>query len=160
MNGGPQTTREAAIRAILGEMGPLLDRAETAANTLHQAHELIEKDLGNLGQLVTKVEETISNTMDHITYLQDQFKSIKVPAMPAPAQAAAKAVPSIDKKLIIGAMIGCSILSAVLAAGAVAMFNMTTIEDARIGRAVSRALPYIDASTKKKLEDAIQKAGS
>jgi hypothetical protein len=149
-------------------MGPLFDRAESLANTLHQAHELIEKDLGEIGQLVTAMETSISNTMDQVTYLQEQQKKLLSARPVAPgglakaqdAGPASSSAPSIGAKGIIIAVLGGSILSAVLAAGVVVAFNRNTIEDARIGRAVVNALPHIDAVTKKKLEDAIQKAGS
>lgn len=156
--GGPQTTKEAAVRLLLGELGPLFDKAETLAATLNEAHDLIETDLAKIGAMVTRTEETISNTMDHVTHLLDQVKELRQSPAAAPAQK--HAAPSPAGKAPIVAMLLCSLFSAALAVGGVVVFNLSTIEDARIGRAVSNAVQYLDVGTKQKLESAMQKAAS
>jgi hypothetical protein len=155
---GPKSGKEAAMRLLLGELGPLFDKAETAGNTLKEAHDLIQNDLMEFGQLVTRVEKTISDTMDQATYLIDRTKELHHP--PA-ATTGRKTAPSPSpQKVPIAAIFICSLLSAALAVSGVVLFNLTTIEHARIGRAVSNAVKHLDAGTKQKLESAIQKAGS
>jgi hypothetical protein len=162
MNSGPHTTKEAAIRLLLGEMGPLVETIETAAVTLNEAHGLIQGDLSGIGQLVKNLELSISNTMDQTTYLLEEIKKVKQvkPLAPAAPVQAAPAAPAATNKTLLIAMFCCALLSSVLSVAGVVLLNSHTLEEARVGRAVSNALPYLEPGVKQKLESAMQKASS
>ena len=140
----------------------VVDKIDSSVATLSTCQELFNKDLANLGQIVTSLETSISNTMDHATFLTDELKKAK--AAPILTQTVNQAkeplAPAFISKTMLVAMFVCGLTSAVLAVGGVVILHLSTIEDARIGRAVNSALPYLESGAKKKLEDAIQKASS
>ena len=161
MSAGPHTVKEAAVRLLLGEMGPLLEKAETAAKTLNDAHVLIERDLEQFGQLVTSLEQSLDSTRREVAQIARDVQKAKAMPMQGAAKQPGKAVPgAVSAKAMIAAIFGCGIVSALIAVAGMAAFNKSTLEDARIGRAVTNALRYIDADTKQKLEAAILKASS
>lgn len=152
---GPSTAKEAALRLLIGDVETLLDRLESAKADLAEAHQLINADIQGFGNKVYQWESSIDNVMQHATYLIDQCKKVQPP--PAPVTVQAK-TPSLVKSLL--PMLACSVLGATIALGGMIAFNYGTLEQARIGRAVNRALPYLDPDARKQLEAAVQKSGS
>jgi hypothetical protein len=153
------SSREAALRIILGDVSDLLDRAESAAGVLRDAHELIDRDLEQFGQLVTQlISASQENSRENEAVLQGLARmKAQIEGWTPPAQAKAKAEAS--WKTISTIAVCCSLFSSAMVLGIAAMMAKPTLEQARIGKALTDALPYIDSGTRQKLESAIQKAG-
>lgn len=156
----PTNLKEAAARLIMGELWPLLERAEEITAEFKVAHTVLGDDLVRIGATVTKMETTFADAAKHLAYLIEQARAIEKnqeneKASPAPVPGS-----GFGGGKIVALVVLCSVLSAALAVGAVAMFNSSTVEHARLGRAVEKALRYIDDPTRQKLQAAIQKAGS
>ena len=151
----PQTTKEAAIKLILGEMGPILDRTEKSAKDSKESHDLIVEDIRTFGSLVTRLENTLAGTMDQVTFLLEKSQQVRIqtPQIATPV----KEKPSISTlKLSVIVTVAC-LVSALASAGFVLVYNAKTSKNAQIGEAVVKALPYIDAKTRQNLEAAMQK---
>jgi hypothetical protein len=153
MNAGPSTSKEAAVRLILAEMGPLLDRFDAASKVMKDGHALFEKDMHGLGAFMGRVEAVLQDAAESAAALRQLYARAPAPVDPAKrAQAASPA--SVPVKYLAL----CCVASSALVLAGMLMFNSSTIEQARVGRAVAMSLPYLDAATKEKLDAAIQKA--
>ncbi len=154
----PHTSKEAALRLILGEMGPLLDRADAAAIIMKDGHALMEKDMTALGALMSRVEAVLQESSENATMLLQEQKALR--AKPFGLGALQKPAPARTPPFPLTSMLACCVASAALALGGLTLFNGATIEQARVGRAVTRSLPYLDPATRNKLEAAIQKSNT
>ncbi|HYD61943.1 MAG TPA: hypothetical protein VEC35_16375 [Noviherbaspirillum sp.] len=164
----PSTAKEAAIRVILGELGPMLEKADAAATMLREAHELIEKDLGALGGLVRTLEKAMVEVTDQITYLSEDVKAERakyasIATTGTSPKSSAKGAAEPGLKLLAVVAVVSGIVAAAVTAGALMFLNQQnqqTLEQAKLGRAVANAVPHLDPGTKQKLQAAMQKAGS
>lgn len=144
-------TLEEAAENVALNLREAASKFEITANHSHEAHKLIANDLQKFGELVTSFENV---TLAAIA----EMKSIKAPSSTPVLLTQQK--PSITSKQLLFSLFSACILSSMLSACFVLLFNSKTAENARLGQAVTNALPYIDADTKKKLETAIQKASA
>lgn len=166
------TVREAAVQIILSNVGPLLDSAEELVKTTKEAHTLITADLAKLGALVTNVEKLLEHAAENSTVLVQELKAARggVVATPAgvaaPVAVSAQVAPKVPKALPPRRpdagfpwlrMMAMCLLTAMMAVTGVTVLQLKTVEQARLGRAVVRALPQLDAVSRAKLEAAIQK---
>lgn len=153
MNDAPQTSREAAVRLILGEMVPLLDRFDAASKMMNEGHGLFEADMRGLGAFMGRVEAVLQEAAETAAELRQLYaRSI---AGPGPGMRSHRApVTSVPLKYLIA----CTLASSALVLGGMVAFNKLTVEQAYIGRAITKALPYLDEETKQKLEIAIRKS--
>ncbi|WP_139143911.1 hypothetical protein [Janthinobacterium sp. HH102] len=165
---GPQTTKDAQWRILLGEVGPLLDKteallvsAESLSNVMKESHELITADLQKFGKKVHDWEISSDNVLQHVTHLLEKVATSQnvSPVLQKNSQ------PFDGKKnlvLIVSSMFCCSIFTGILVVLGMVSFNAKSndYEHARIGRAVVQALPLLEPATRKKVEDALQKAAA
>ncbi|WLI87835.1 hypothetical protein Q4S45_13925 [Massilia sp. R2A-15] len=156
MTDASQTVKEATVRTILGEMGPLLDKVDTIARLMTDGHALFEGDLHALGTLMSRLEAVLEEAADNASLLLQQQQAHAQPA--TPARQTARPSPASTPRFPWKALFACSATSSALVLGAMLAFNAATVEQARIGRAVSKALPYLDPATRQKLDAALQKS--
>ncbi len=154
MNPAPQTSKEAAVRIILGEMGPLLDRTDAVAKIITDGHDLVAKDLAGMGELMARVEAVLQEAAENATTLLQEQKALRSKA----SGPVSKAIPGAAAPFPFWPMAACCLLSATLALAGMMMFDRATVEQARIGRAVTKSLHLLDAPTRAKLQAAIQKS--
>lgn len=152
MNDSPHTSKEAAVRLILGEMGPLLDRFDAASKVMKDGHALFENDMRGLGALMGRLEAVLQEAAESAVELQRYARSA-APTNPGKRLKEVSSASVPIKYLVI-----CCLASSALVMGGMLVFNMATIEQAGVGRAVMKSLPYLDQATKQKLEAAIQKS--
>lgn len=155
-SGVPQTAKEAALRLLMGEMSDLFDKASAIADTLTECHGFISADIQGFGKKVFEWEHSIDQVMQQVTYLIDQAKRPVVTAAPV---AVAKS-DTLSPKKLMAMMVLSSFIGGAIAVGGMLAFNYSTLENARIGKAVKKSLPYLDPESKRNLEQAIQKASS
>ena len=154
MSAGPTTGKEAAVRIILGEMGPLLDRTDAVARIIKDGHDLVAKDLAGMGELMTRVEAVLQEAAENATMLMQEQKALSSKG----AGPVSRVIPGVAAPFPLWPMAGCCLLSATLALAGMMIFDRATIEQARIGRAVTKSLHLLDAPTRAKLNAAIQKS--
>lgn len=158
MNERPTSVKEQAARMILGEIAPLVEKLDEVATTIRESHDHLADDVRQLAAIVTTVENALSKSSQEFQYLTGQARQVQATvarfeSAPAPARGGPSAA------AIAGMMLGSAMLAALLAAGAVLAYDRHTAEQARIGKAVMRAYPQLDDSTRQKLDAAIRKAG-
>ena len=149
------SAKDAALRIILGEMGPLLDRADAIGKTMAASHDLIAKDLGAMGELMTRVEVVLQEAAENATVLLQEQKALR--AKSAAIKPVVATLPG-AVRLPWLPMLGCAVLASMLAIAGMLAIQYKTAEQVRVGRAVIQALPMLDPATKAKLETAIQKS--
>lgn len=154
--GGAQTAKEAALRLLMGEMSDLFDKASAIKDTLTECHTYISADIQGFGKKVFEWEQSIDEVMQQATYLIDQAKRPVVATAPV-VQPKAEAL---SAKKLMAMLALSSFIGGAIAIGGMVAFNYGTLENARVGKAVKKSLPYLDPDAKKKLEEAIQKASS
>lgn len=154
------TVKEQAAKMILGEIAPLVDKLDEVATLTKEAHEHLADDVRQLAAIVTTFEKTVQGATEQFGYLTAQARNVqtivaRLESAPAPKPAATQS------PLFLGLlMTGSAIVAAILAVTVVTVFQRDAAEQARIGRAVSRAYQHLDEGTRQKLDAAIQKAGS
>jgi hypothetical protein len=153
MNEAPTTSKEAAVRLILGEMGPLLDRFDAASLIMKEGHALFEKDMHGLGAFIGRIEAVLQEAAESAAVLQQHFARSATPAHSGKRHTSANSASVPLMHLVM-----CCVVSSSLVLGGMLVFNIATMEQARVGRAVAKSLPYLDQATKQKLEAAIQKS--
>jgi hypothetical protein len=156
---GPTSAKEAALGVILGELGPMLDKVDTIASTLKDTHEFLDKDVTRLGGLVSTLEESLERTTAQLQQVAAQVaKAVAATASSATGRVPAAPGASVAgmRSLMVAAVAG-GVLSAVIVGGVLSVFSYSTFEHARLGKAVVRAMPYMDPGTQEKLQAAIKK---
>lgn len=152
MNELQNTSRDAAIRLILGEMGQLLDRVDAASMVMQEGHALLEKDMHGLGAFMGRIEAVLQEAAESAATLQLFARS------PAPRETGKRQVPASPASVPVKYLLACCLLSSASVLGGMLFFNRVTIEQAHVGRAVLKSLPFLDQPTRQKLEAAIQKS--
>ena len=153
MNDSPNTSKEAAVRLILGEMGPLLDRFDAASKMMKDGHTLFEKDMHGLGAFMGRIEAVLQEAAESAAALRQLYARSDAPTRPGHGLKGTSLAFVPIKHLV-----ACCITSATLVLGGMLIFNTTMIKQANVGRAVMKSLPFLDQETKQKLEAAIRKS--
>lgn len=160
MSERPSSVKEQAARLILGEIAPLVEKLDEVATMTAESHEHLADDVRQLAAIVTTLQKSLEAAAEQFSYLTGQARSVQTTVarfenVPPPKPSA------VQSPVMLGVlMAGSSLVAAVLVAGAVLFFERDTAEQARIGRAVSRAYQELDQGTRQKLDAAIQKAGN
>jgi hypothetical protein len=143
-----ENARQAALKVLLEDIGPLADRIELASGELNGAHEAIKEDIGKLAHLVGELTESLEGTADLLASLQGIERSgLKV--FPAPAKPAAAAF---DWKRTAALAAGAAVLaSAVTTATLAYAFGSSTLDEAQFGRAVMAVWPQLDKQTQDRI---------
>lgn len=158
MSDSAHTVKEAAVRLLLGEMGPLLDRVDAVAKVMQDGHALFEGDMHALGAMMGRLEAVLQDAAENATVLQQQQQQ-QARARPAGhAGPAARPATARQPSLPLIHLLACCMASSALALGGMLWFDRAMIEHARVGRAVARSLPYLDPATRKKLDAALQQS--
>lgn len=159
MSEQPLSLKEQAARMILGEIAPLLDQAEQIAALAKDSHDHLSADVTQLAALVTTFEKSVKGATEQFTYLTAQARSVQTTIARFESAPAKKSEKNLSPLLLGSLMIGSAVVASIITAGAVLVFERSTAEEARIGRAVSRAYPHLDVETRKKVDAAIRTAG-
>jgi predicted metal-dependent enzyme (double-stranded beta helix superfamily) len=155
----PSNLKEAAARLILGEIVPLVEKVDASAASLAEIHKFLQEDLQRMGALVTTFDHAATDATEQFRYLIDQARLVQT-AIARFDAAPKEREPKIGLKHIALVAVISSLLATGLAVSAVFLLNSSQSENARIGKAVTKALPLLDADTRQKLQNAVNKAGS
>ncbi len=159
MSDRPSSVKEQAARMILGEIAPLVDKLDEVATMTSESHEHLADDVRQLAAIVTTLQKSLEAAAEQFGYLTGQARTVQTTiarfeSAPQPKQSAAQ-----SPLMLSVLMAGSALVAAVLVAGGVLFFERGTAEQARVGRAVSRAYQHLDEGTRQKLDAAIQKSG-
>jgi hypothetical protein len=152
----PASAQHAALRILLEDVDPLLQRAEEAAQTLTKVREELNADLTTLGSLVQQSLDTQPLLLEAGRKLSGSAARIEAAMQgsnpPANSGATGARIPI---------WVACALsatLSAALVTGTVWLGTRDVLEQARIGRALMSAWPSLDAATRIKMHELIGKS--
>lgn len=159
--GGPSNARDAAVRIILEDIEPLVVRVEETALLLARVQSDLNDDLTQLGKLAQTVIEGQASNSSAVKRLSDTVGNAKAVLSSAPA-APTSAAPGVSRAGLVVMCITAAIVSsavALLVGGAVRLSGVghADSEDARLGRALTKAWPTLDQATKTRVNDAMNK---
>lgn len=152
----PTSAQHAALRLLLEDVDPLLQRAEEATHTLTKVREELNADLTTLGELVQRSVDVQPALLEAGRKLNGSAARIEaamqsaVPANPAGLRQT-RGQPN-----LWAACAGSALLSGVLVGGVCWAAAGPVLEQARIGRALQMAWPSLDATTRIKVQTASQ----
>ncbi len=152
----PASAQHAALRILLEDVDPLLQRAEEAAQTLTKVREELDADLRTLGSLVQQsldAQPLLLGTGRRSGVSASRIEAATydglVPVKPGATRAA------------VPVWVACTIsavLSATLATGMIWFATRDVLEQARVGRALMSVWPSLDAATRVKVHELIGKS--
>ncbi|RZL91434.1 MAG: hypothetical protein EOP82_12810 [Variovorax sp.] len=152
----PASAQHAALRILLEDVDPLLQRAEEAAQTLTKVREELNVDLTTLGSLVQQSLDAQPVLLETGRKLSASASRIEAAMhsgpLPGNADAARAGVP-----LWVACTISAT-LSASLVTGTIWFGTRDVLEQARVGRALMSAWPSLDAATRVKVHEMIGKS--
>lgn len=148
---GPTNKNEAALSIIMGELAPLIEKADQLTHTFESVHEDINDDLMRLGAIAQNMQqghnsynEDIKQLAKYIDAKVNQINTSK------PTQTASE---PIKVSFWVPALI-TAIFSASMAAGAVYYITSSVRDNAQLGQQLKAAWPVLDKETKDKLNKA------
>lgn len=160
------TAQQAALRILLEDVEPLLQRAEAAAASVQAAREGLEGDLATLAALVQRSVDAPAALLEASRRLHGAAARIESasagaaqlqPHPPRPSARAARAAGTWAPRWRPAA--GAALLCLAGALGAAAAATVLAREDAaqaHLGRALQRGWPSLDAATRAKVEAALR----
>lgn len=153
----PASAQHAALRILLEDVDPLLQRAEEAAQTLTKVREELNADLMTLGQLVQQSIDAQPAMLEAGRKLGASAARIEAVmqgnALPPPKLRNAGTAPRLWSACAISAA-----LSGVLVSGTIWLGTRDILEQARIGRALMFVWPSVDATTRTKIHERLGKS--
>ena len=152
----PVSAQHAALRILLEDVDPLLQRAEEAAQTLTKVHEELDSDLTTLGQLVQQ-----SIVAQPVMLETGRKLSASAARIEAALQQQVISLPGRAQRRPGAFWMACAtsaLLSAGLVSGIAWIGSRELVEQARIGRALQSAWTSMDAATRTKLNDLLNKS--
>jgi hypothetical protein len=158
MNDSAHTVKEAAVRLLLGEMGPLLDRVDAVSKVMQDGHALFEGDMHALGVMMSRLEAVLQDATESATLLQQQQQHAARAQLKGQFGPASRLTTAHPPSLPVKYLLACCVASSALVLGGMLIFDRATLEHARVGRAVAKSLPYLDPVTRQKLDAALQKS--
>lgn len=152
----PASAQHAALRLLLEDVDPLLQRAEDAAQTLTKVREDLDGDLVTLGQLVQQSLDAQPLMLEAGRKLSASAARIEAAmqdsvATPSMTRAAGTRLP------LWGVCVISATLSAVLVSGTIWIGTRDLLEQARVGRALMAVWPSVDAATRSKVHERLGK---
>lgn len=148
---GPTNKNEAALHIIMGELAPLIDKAELLAQTLDAVHGEINDDLMRLGAIAQNLQQGHTSYNDDIKQLAKYVDS-KVNQINSHKPSLTAHEP-VKISFWIPALI-TALLSASMAAGSVYFLTYSVRDNAQLGQQLKNAWPTLDKDTKDKLNKA------
>jgi len=153
----PASAQHAALRILLEDVDPLLQRAEEAAQTLTKVREELDADLTTLGSLVQQSLDAQPLMLEAGRKLSASAARIEAAMqdsalVPTKARASGARLPRWSVCAISATM------SAVIVSGTIWIGSRDVLEQARVGRALMSVWPSVDASTKTKVSERLGKS--
>ena len=152
----PGSAQQAAMRILLEDIEPLVQRTEALADTLKVVQVDLRSDLETLGAVVRQgcdmqpvlleLGRTLTGAAGRIERL-----SRDASAMPGPGR------PGVARRWLFAAMLASALLSSAILAFAAWTLGADVIEHVRAGRALQRAWPTLDADTRAKVQHALDR---
>jgi hypothetical protein len=153
----PASAQHAALRILLEDVDPLLQRAEDTAQTLTKVREELDADLTTLGALVQQ-------SLDAQPLMLEAGRKLSASAARIEAAMQGNALTP-TKARTPGARLPwwsvCAIsatMSAMIVSGTIWIGSRDILEQARVGRALMSVWPSVDASTKTKVSERLGKS--
>lgn len=153
----PASAQQAALRLLLEDVDPLLQRAEEATQTLTKVREELQADLGTLGALVQQ-------SLDTQPLLLEAGRKLSTSAARIEAAMQGDGLP-VHKHAATGVRLrlwaACTIsgtLSALVVSGSLWIGTRSMAEEARVGRALMSVWPSVDAATRNKVNERLGKS--
>lgn len=148
----PASAQHAALRLLLEDFDPLLQRAEEATQTLTKVREDLDADLTTLGSLVQQSLDAQPLMLEAGRKLSASAARIEA-AMQGNALLPTKARAAGTRLPLWGICAISATLSAVLVSGTIWIGTHDILEQARVGRALMAVWPSIDAGTRSKVQE-------
>lgn len=150
------TAQQAALRILLEDVEPLLQRAEAAAALVQTARAGLEGDLATLAALVQRSVDAPTALLEAGRRLDSAAARIESAASAAPQRGPplrppATASPARRWQSGAGAALLC-LASALCGAAAAVALSREDAAQAQLGRALQRGWPALDAATRTKVE--------
>lgn len=152
----PASAQHAALRLLLEDVDPLLQRAEEAAQTLTKVREELDADLMTLGQLVQQSLDAQPLMLEAGRKLSASAARIEA-AMQGSVLTPTKARTAGTRLPLWGVCAISAALSGVLVSGTIWFGTRDILEQARVGRALMSVWPSVDAATRTKVHDRLGK---
>lgn len=158
----PTSVQHAALRLLIEDVDPLLQRAEEATQMLMKVREELHADLATLGKLVQQTLDTQPLVLEAGRKLNASAARIEAGLMASvapPSQARTRGTRSSGRDMPLWSACAISAaLSACLVTGAIWVGAGTVLEQARVGRALMTAWPSIDGATRAKVQEQLGKS--
>jgi ABC-type transporter Mla subunit MlaD len=151
----PSSAQQAALRLLLEDVDPLLQRAEEATQTLTKVREELNADLMILGQLVQQSLDAQPLLLEAGRKLGASAARIEAAAhgnVASQAKASRSSLP-LWRLCAISAGLSALIVSSAIWAGA-----RDVLDQARVGRALMAVWPSVDAVTRGKIHEHLGKS--
>lgn len=150
------TAQQAALRILLEDVEPLLQRAEAAATLVQAAREGLEGDLATLAALVQRSVDAPTALLEAGRRLDSAAARIEsatnaAPPRGEPLRAHAAGPRGRRWHTGAGAVLLC-LTSALGGAAAAVALSREDAAQAQLGRALQRGWPALDAATRTKVE--------
>jgi hypothetical protein len=152
----PASAQHAALRILLEDVDPLLQRADEATQTLAKVREELNSDLTTLGALVQQ-------SLDTQPLLLEEGRKLSAAASRIEAALHGAEIPAktVAGRTGVPLWVTCTIsavLSATLVSGTIWLGTRDVMEQARVGRALMSAWPSLDATTRIKVIELLGKS--
>ncbi|MDM0116787.1 hypothetical protein QTI66_32135 [Variovorax sp. J22R133] len=156
------SAQHAALRILLEDVDPLVQRAEEAAQTLTKVREELDSDLEALGRLVQQSLDAQPAMLEAGRKLSASAARIETAmqggALPPQANKAARGVAGRRPASLWSACAISAAVTAALVTGVVWIGMRDVLEQARVGRALMSAWPALDAATRTKVHELLGKS--
>jgi hypothetical protein len=153
----PTTAQHAALRILLEDVEPLLKQAEDVTTTLKTVREELHADLQTLGGLVQRSVDAQPALLETGRKLTNTAARIETSVNIAEAGAIPAAKRESSWPTILVASAGSALLSAALMTTILYGTGRDVLEQARIGRALQLAWSSLDAGTRSRVQEVIDK---
>lgn len=157
------TARDAALKIILEDVEPLIERAEEVSLLMARVESDIKDDLTKLGQLVQRTVDAQSTSVSTARTLTEAVRNAQQVADAARHHQAGESPQSRPGSGSGAVQLGIACLASALVAsvlvigGVYLVGGRDVIEQARLGKALAEAWPSLDQQTKDRLNSAMQK---
>jgi hypothetical protein len=157
------SAQHAALRILLEDVDPLVQRTEEAAQLLAKVHEELNADIETLGRLVQQsvdAQPAILEVGRKLTASAARIETAMQGSAPSSPVSSATAKRSAGRRLA-SLWSACAISAAITAALVTGMlwFGMRDVmEQARVGRALMSAWPSLDSITQNKVRESLGKS--
>ena len=150
----PASAQHAALRLLLEDVDPLLQRAEEATQTLIKVREKLNTDLTTLSELVQRSVDAQPALLEAGRKLNGSAARIEAAMQLAGPAAPGGLQQTRGRPTLWAACASSALLSGLLVGGVCWAAAGPVLEQARIGRALQMAWPSLDATTRIKVQTA------